>query len=325
MVESTLVKKRRLGRTGLEVSEIGFGTWGIGGKIWTGSEDALSLAALERAVQLGINFVDTALAYGSGHSERLIRRLLEGGRSSVIVSTKVPPRERPLPGVPVKKTYPPRHVLKCTKLSARNLGLDRLDLQQFHFWNEEWASQKEWQEAVYKLKRKGKARFIGISVNDHQPASVIPALRTGLIDCIQVIYNIFDQSPADELFQICRNLDIGVIARCPFDEGSLTGRITPETTFPPEDWRSQYFSGNRKSEIWQRVQRLQCDLGGGEPLAVTALRFCLSNPAVSTVIPGMRTPQHVEENVAASSSGPLPADTLQILYKHRWMRNFYVA
>jgi aryl-alcohol dehydrogenase-like predicted oxidoreductase len=214
-------------------------------------------------------------------------------------------------------------VKKCTDESLRNLQRDAVDLQQFHVWNPEWVDDEDWRESVEWLKRKGKARFVGISVNDHLPASVISAVKTGLIDTVQVIYNIFDQSPTDELFPLCQQLDIGVVARVPFDEGGLTGAITPQTTFPPKDKRSQYFAGERKQAVWERVQALRHDLGNQEPLPRTALRFCLSHPAVSAVIPGMRKAVHVGENLAASAAGPLPASTLEILARHRWPRNFY--
>jgi len=321
-----MIAKRRLGRARLLVSEVGFGAWGIGGRIWQDSDDHASLEALARAFELGVNFVDTALIYGQGHSERLIAKALRGRGDSIHVATKMPPKNMiwpPRPGIPLREAFPLRHVKKCTDESLRNLGRDSIDLQQFHVWNSEWANDDDLNEAIEWLKGKGKARFVGISANDHQPASVISTLRTGLIDCVQVIYNIFDLSAADELFPVCQQFDVGVIARVPFDEGSLTGTITPETTFRAEDWRSRYFAGGRKQEVWERVQALRRDLGEEEPLARTALRFCLSHPAVSTVIPGMRKPIHVEENAAASAAGPHSPATLAILARHRWSRNFY--
>lgn len=320
------VKTRRLGRTGLEISEVGFGTWGIGRKMWQGGSDGDSLAALARARQLGINFFDTALAYGDGHSERLLARAFGGGAELPVVATKIPPRNRlwpAQPGIPLREVFPLEHVKRCTEESLANLARETVDLQQFHVWNPEWLEDGAWREAVEWLKSTGKARFVGVSANDHQPASVIPALRTGLIDTVQVIYNIFDQSPADELFEVCRELDIGVIARVPLDEGGLTGSVTPATRFPRGDWRDLYFKGERKRQVWERVRRLQQDLGDSEPLARRALRFCLSHPAVSTVIPGMRTAGRVEQNAAASTAGPLPATTLELLRRHRWVRNYY--
>jgi aryl-alcohol dehydrogenase-like predicted oxidoreductase len=322
----SLVARRRLGRTGLQVSEIGLGAWGIGGSSWGGPDDSNSLAALSKAFDAGVNFVDTALIYGLGHSERLVTQAVKGRSETIYVATKIPPKNMlwpARPGIPLRDVYPFRHVKKCTDESLKNLQRETIDLQQFHVWNPDWIEDDDWRKSLEWLKRKGKARFVGISVNDHQPASVIPALRTGLIDCVQVIYNIFDPTPADELFALCQQLDIGVIARVPFDEGGLTGAINPETTFGPKDFRSRYFGGNRKLELWERVQTLRRDLGDHEPLAGTALRFCISHPAVSTVIPGMRMPAHVEENISASQAGPLPPATLEILARHRWARNYY--
>ena len=235
MADVSTVKKRRFGRTGLAISEIGYGACGLGGVRWLGGEDRQSLAALERAFALGINFVDTALAYGEGHSERLVAHAVKSRKDSIIVATKVPPKNLTWParlGIPMEDFFPADYLVECTDASLRNLEGESADLQQFHVWNSEWLKQECWQEGIERIKRAGETRFIGISVNDHQPASVIPALPTGLIDTNQVIYNVFDQSPEDELFGVCRELDIGVIARAPFDEGSLTGKVTPETKFP---------------------------------------------------------------------------------------------
>jgi aryl-alcohol dehydrogenase-like predicted oxidoreductase len=321
-----MIKLRQLGRTEWMVSEIGFGAWGVGGALWGDRNDASSLEALSKAFDQGINFVDTALIYGRGHSESLVGQALKGRNEKVLVATKVPPKNMLLPaqpGIRLRKVFPFRHVKKCTDESLRNLQRDVIDLQQFHVWNPEWVEEDDWRESVEWLKRTGKARFVGISVNDHQPASVLSVLKTGLIDCVQVIYNIFDPSPADELFPFCQQMNIGVIVRVPFDEGGLAGAVTPDMTFPPNDMRSLYFAGDRKKDVWERVQSIIRDLGDQEPLPHTALRFCLSHPAVSTVIPGMRKVAHVEDNLVAAAAGPLSADRLAILSRHRWKRNFY--
>lgn len=325
IVSRAAVPLRRLGRTGLMVSEIGFGGWPASGSSWGRRDKAGSLAALHAAFEAGVNFVDTALIYGAGRGERLIRKAVEG-RPDIFIATKIPPRNRQWParvGVRLRDVFPFEYVKECTEKSLRNLGRDALDLQQFHVWNSEWANELEWQKTVEWLKGTGKVRFVGISANDHLPASVISALRTGLVDCVQVIYNIFDPSAADELFPVCQALDIGVIARAPFDEGSLAGAITCKTTFAWNDFRKRYFGGDRKLAVCQRIEALQNALSGEEPLATTALRFCLSQPAVSTVIPGSRNPRHVEQNLLASNAGALPADTLATLARHRWQRNFY--
>jgi aryl-alcohol dehydrogenase-like predicted oxidoreductase len=320
------MRYRKLGRTGLNVSEIGFGAWGIGKAQWIGAADEQSLRALKQARDLGVNFYDTALAYGMGHSEQLMAQAF--GRSpEVVIASKAPPKNYLWPaerGAPLDKVFPKAYVLSCVDQTLRNLGRDAVDLYQFHVWNDEWASQQEWLDTVREMRSSGKVRFVGISINDHEPANVLQALDSGLIDAVQVIYNIFDQSPEDELFPYCRKHDSGVLARVPFDEGALTGNVRPDTRFPNGDFRNGYFGGERKKQVWERVQKIAKDLG--VPLAdmpQLALRFCLSHPAVSTVIPGMRSPEHVRSSVAASDAGALPPTTLEKLRPHRWVRNFY--
>jgi len=220
--------------------------------------------------------------------------------------------------------FPKQYVLDCLDESLRNLNRDSVDVYQFHTWIDDWAKQEEWQETAREMKQSGKARFIGISVQSDEPANVIAALETGLVDAVQVIYNIFDQSPEDELLPYCQNHNIGIIARVPFDEGSLTGKIRPDTTFAPTDFRNSYFQGNRKQEVWDHVQRLVRDLDMSvEVLPEYALRYTLSHPAVSTVIPGMRSVKHVSANCTASDAGPLPANVLQKMKAHRWVHNYY--
>lgn len=320
------VRSRQLGRTGLEVSEIGYGAWGIGKGQWLGAEDAVSLRALETASEYQINFFDTALAYGSGHSERLLRKAF-GRSTDVILASKVPPKNGiwpARPGTPLEDVFPKCYVLSCLDRTLKNLGRDRVDLYQFHVWTDDWADQPEWLETLAQMRKSGKVRSVGISIAEHQPGNVLKALATGLIDVVQVIYNIFDQSPEQELFPYCLAHGIGVIARVPFDEGGLTGKIRFDTRFPPGDFRNQYFAGERKKQLWERVERLTEDLGiSFDELPQLALRFCLSHPATSTVIPGMRTPVHVVSNAAASDLGKLPASVLEKLKRHRWARNFY--
>ncbi len=320
------MRYRSLGCTGLQVSEIGYGAWGIGARQWIGAEDAQSLAALHAARDAGVNFFDTALAYGEGHSERLLARAF-GASPEVIIASKVPPKNLIWPARPqstLAEVFPRAHVLACLENSLRNLGRERLDLFQFHVWNDAWADDPEWLATVDEIKAAGKVRCIGISINDHQPANSLRALASGRIQVVQVIYNLFDQSPDDELFPVCAARSIGVIARVPFDEGSLTGQIRPDTSFPAEDWRHLYFAGDRKRQVWERVQHLCRDLGiRPEDLPAIALRFCLSSPVVSTVIPGMRSPRHVQANAGASDEGPLTPAALAIAHAHRWVRNFY--
>jgi aryl-alcohol dehydrogenase-like predicted oxidoreductase len=320
------MRYRSLGRTGLKVSEIGYGAWGIGKTLWIGAEDEESLRSLRAAREAGVNFYDTALVYGDGHSERLIAQCF-GQAQDVIIASKVPPKDyvwAQEPGAHLDGVFPRKYVLECLDQTLKNLGRQSVDVYQFHTWLDDWASQDEWQGTVREMKSSGKAKFVGISVQSHEPANVLKALDTGLINSVQVIYNIFDQSPEDELFPYCQKKGIGVIARVPFDEGSLAGKVTPDTKFPKGDFRNSYFAGGRKREAWLRVLAIVNDLGiTMKEMPEIALRFCLSHPAVSTVIPGMRNAKHVAANTTASDAGPLPEATLCKLRAHRWVRNYW--
>ncbi|MFQ5801621.1 MAG: aldo/keto reductase [Candidatus Methylomirabilales bacterium] len=318
---------RRLGRTNLEVSEIGFGAWGIGKGWWGETDDRLSIRALLRACELGITFIDTAYGYGEGHSERLIAKAFQEYRGRVPVATKVPlktPDWPPKPGTRAKEAFPAPWIIEHTEKSLRNLRTDCLDLQQLHIWRDEWLQETEWQEAVEQLKRQGKIRFFGVSLIDHAPETGLGIIRSGIVDTVQVIYNIFDQSPAKELFPLCQQADVGVIARVPLDEGGLTGKLRPDMPLDPDTFQGYYFRGERLKETCARVERLKIFLRTGvETLPKLALKFCLSHPPVSTVIPGMRRPDHVEENCAASDAPDLTPEELDALRTHAWPRNFY--
>jgi aryl-alcohol dehydrogenase-like predicted oxidoreductase len=319
------MRYRKLGRTGFEVSEIGYGAWGIGGKQWLGGSDDESLKALRRAIELGVNLIDTALAYGEGHSEQLVGQVVREAGRRIYVATKVPPKNQLWParkGVPISEVFPYEYIMRCAAESLGNLKMDAIDLLQLHVWNPEWIADDDWRRAFSELKRSGKVRAVGISINDHQPESALGIIRTGLIDAVQVIYNIFDQTPERELFPLCIEKQIGVLARVPLDEGALSGRINESTKFPPGDFRESYFKGDRKRQVREHVEALMKDLGDGD-LPSTALRFCLSHPAVSSVIPGMRTVKHAESNAALSDQGALPQETLAVLKRHAWDRNFY--
>jgi aryl-alcohol dehydrogenase-like predicted oxidoreductase len=321
------MRYRALGKTGISVSEIGYGAWGIGGRQWLGADDQESLRALRRAIELGVNFIDTALAYGEGHSERLVGKAVREAPGKVWVATKVPPKNLlwpARPGIGIDQVFPYDYIIGCTEQSLRNLDVDAIDLQQLHVWNPEWIDRDEWRRAFEDLKKSGKARAVGISINDHQPDSALEAVKTGLVDAVQVIYNIFDQSPERNLFPLTQQMGVGVLARVPLDEGGLTGTIDENTTFPLGDFRERYFRGDRKRQVAEHVAALKRDLEGVEgSLPEIALRFCISHPAVSTVIPGMRRVQTVESSCSASELGPLPADVLAKLKRHAWERNFY--
>lgn len=321
------MQMRPLGRTGLRVSEIGYGAWGIGGALWIGARDDESLRALHRAVDLGLNFIDTALGYGMGHSEGLVGRLLRERRETIYVATKVPPMDFVWPaqrGVPVSKCYPADHIVSCCEKSLRNLGRDHVDVLQLHTWQDEYLDQDGWKDALLGLKQSGKARFVGISVNDHDPASAMRAVTSGIFDTAQIIYNVFDQTPEAEFFPACIERGVGVLARVPFDEGGLTGSITPRSEFPRGDFRNRYFEGDRKQQVFERAEALKGLLDGeAKTLAELALRFCLSHDAVSTVIPGMRRVSSVEANVAVSDGRRLSPALRGRLRGHAWPRNFY--
>jgi aryl-alcohol dehydrogenase-like predicted oxidoreductase len=323
---------RRLGKSELELSEIGYGAWGIGGTMWVGASDKESLAALRRAIELGVNFIDTALVYGDGHSERLVGTVAREtnvlSSRKVYVASKIPPKNRlwPAPaGVGIEEAFPRDYLIRCTEESLKNLGLETIDLQQLHVWNPAWADREEWRRAFEDLKTQGKVRAFGVSLNNHDPDSGLGIIETGMIDAVQVIYNIFDQSPERNLFPACIKHNIGVLARVPLDEGALAGRIREDTVFPEGDFRNNYFRGDRKKQVAERVNALVRDLGldDASHLPQLAIRFCLTPRAVTTVIPGMRSITSVDSNVAAASQGPLFNTVLEIVRRHAWDRDFY--
>lgn len=318
---------RKLGPTEAELSEIGFGAWGIGGNQWQGGSDDESLRALRRAFELGVNFVDTALAYGDGHSEQLVGKVVRETFHHVYVATKIPPKNRVWPATPttpLDEAFPYDYILRSTEQSLRNLAAEQIYLQQFHVWNDAWIEREEWRRAIETLRSSGKVRYFGVSVSEHDPNSALEAVKSGLFTAVQVIYNIFDQSPEEKLFPLCVKHKVGVLARVPLDEGGLTGTISADTQFAPGEFRDSYFRGDRKRELVEHVEALQRDLKAVPgTLPQIALRFCLSNKAVSSVIPGMRRVQTVESSTKASAGGMLDAKTLAILKRHEWRRNFY--
>jgi aryl-alcohol dehydrogenase-like predicted oxidoreductase len=317
---------RRFGRLGWQVSEIGYGLWGMGG--WTGSDDEESRRSLDRAIALDCNFFDTAFAYGMGRSEKLLGEALRRHPAKrLYVATKIPPKNWHWPGradTPIAETFPPDSIRSSTELSLENLGVGTIDLQQLHVWSDAWVGDEGWKRAVEDLKRRRLIRGFGISVNRWQPENVLAALRTGLVDSVQVVYNIFDQNPEDELFPACREHDVAVIARVPFDEGSLTGTLARDSKWPEGDWRNVYFTPENLAETLTRIERLQALMPPGPPsmdLPELALRFILAERTVSTVIPGMRKIAHVERNLRVSDGRPLGVPWLRALRGHRWDRH----
>ncbi|RPI04095.1 MAG: aldo/keto reductase [Ignavibacteriae bacterium] len=321
------MKYRDLGKTGIKVSEIGYGAWGIGGGMWQDSKDDDSLRALHRTIDLGLNFIDTALVYGDGHSENLVGTVIREQKGRLSVSSKIPPKNMRWPaqkGSALRDAFPFDHIVTCTEKSLKNLGLDTIDVQQFHVWDDGWAADHEWQDAVAQLKDEGKIRFFGLSLNNHEPENALRAAATGLVDTIQVIYNIYDQSPEKNLYPYCLKNKIGIIVRVPLDEGGLAGNITAKTIFPKGDFRNGYFRGDRKQQVAGHTDALKKLLGSeAGTLAELALRFCLHHPAVSTVIPGMRSIANVEANCKLSDGRTLSESLIAELRHHVWVRDFY--
>lgn len=313
---------RAFGNRGLRVSEIGHGLWGMGD--WKDSDDAQSLEALELSLSLGCNFYDTAWIYGSGHSEQLLGQLLRNHPDEkIVVATKVPPKNRKWPANPqdaLEDTFPSDHIIEYTKRSLENLGIDCIDIQQLHVWDDHWAAHPSWQEAAQRLKEEGLIRQFGLSLNRWEPWNGLQAIRSGAVDSIQVIYNIFDQAPEDELFPLCQEFGVGVLARVPLDEGGLSGKLTLETKFPDDDWRAHYFGPENLKPTVERAEALKPLLPPGMTLPEMALRFVLAHPAVSTSIPGMRRLEHVEQNIGISDGQMLPPELLEQLKAHRWDR-----
>ena len=296
--------------------------WGMAG--WTGSDDDESIASLDRAVALGCNFFDTAWAYGDGHSEELLGRLLKRHPDARLYSaTKIPPKNRRWPARPeytLDEVYPPDYIREYTEKSLTNIGVSTLDLQQFHVWSDTWTEDDRWQKAASRLKEEGLVRAIGISINRWQPTNVLRALGTGLIDAVQVVYNLLDSNPEDELFPYCREKNIAVIARVPFDEGSLTGTLTARSTWPAGDFRNIYFRRENLVPTLERIERLKPVVPAGMTMPELALRHILQSQEVSTVIPGMRKLEHVERNIAVSDGKRLTDSVMSELKSHRWDR-----
>jgi aryl-alcohol dehydrogenase-like predicted oxidoreductase len=316
------MKYRRFGRTGWMVSEVGYGMWGMAG--WTGSSDPESQQSLQRAVDLGCNFFDTAWAYGNGHSEKLLGWLVRSNPGQKLyVATKIPPKNSAWPSrreFTLDDCYPPDHIDRYVHSSLENLGLASFDLIQFHTWEDSWLADHRWVNKLEDLRRQGLFHAVGVSINRWEPWNGVRAVESGLIDAVQVIYNILDQNPEDELFPACTAKDVGIIVRCPFDEGSLTGTLTLESTWPQGDWRNTYFVPENLKASVARAEALRALLPAGMTMADLALRFILGNSAVSTIIPGMRTVKHVDANMSASDKGMLPVNLYAELRKHRWDR-----
>jgi aryl-alcohol dehydrogenase-like predicted oxidoreductase len=323
------MKYRRFGRTGWQVSEMGYGMWGMAS--WSDSSDEESLLSLQAAVDLGVNFFDTAYAYGQGHSEGLLGQTVRANPGKrLYTASKIPPQTLQWPAPAdstLAQSFPPDHVEEYVHRSLENAGLQQFDLMQFHTWNDEWVRDDRWFYKLDDLRSQKLINALGISINRWEPWNGLRAVRTGQIDAVQVIYNIFDQNPEDELFPACRENDVAVIARVPFDEGTLTGTLTKDSKWPEGDWRNTYFvrenlipAVEKAEEIKKVLDEWNREHGTRITMPELALRFILSNPDVSTIIPGMRKLHHVEANVAASDAGPLPGELHEKLRRFRWVR-----
>ncbi|MDR3611238.1 MAG: aldo/keto reductase [Ignavibacteriaceae bacterium] len=318
---------KNFGRSDKQVSILGFGSWGIGKSEWVGADDKESKRIFLKAIEEGISFFDTALAYGEGHSEKILGKASKESGKEIFIATKIPSKKREWPcadSSTLEESFPTKYIIETTEKSLKNLNRDYVDLQQFHVWNDRWAHKDEWKEAITKLKKDGKVRFFGISINDHQPENGMETGKSELIDSFQVIFNIFEQNPLHQLFPFCERHKISIIARAPFDEGSLTGNIDPSTVFPIGDWRNEYFRGKRKMDVKLRVDEIWKDvkLETGS-MSEAALRFIISFSAVTTVIPGMRQEKNLTDNLKSVQKGTLPAALLEKLKVHHWNKNFY--
>jgi aryl-alcohol dehydrogenase-like predicted oxidoreductase len=316
------MKYRTFGRTNWQVSEIGYGMWGMAG--WTGSHDSESMESLQLAVDMGCNFFDTAWGYGAGKSENLLGNLVRANKDKKLyTATKMPPMNFKWPArreFSLDDCFPPLHIEEYVGRSLKNAGLEYFDLMQFHTWEDHWLEDERGINKMLDLKRQGLFHAIGISLNRWEPWNGVKAVKSGLIDSVQVIYNIFDQNPRDELFPACREMNVAVIARVPFDEGTLTGTLTKESRWPMGDWRNTYFVPENLIPSVERADALKPLVPEGMTMSEMALRFILGEPTVSTIIPGMRKVAHTKSNLAASDAGPLDAELMKELEMHRWDR-----
>ncbi|MFC1547172.1 aldo/keto reductase [Candidatus Neomarinimicrobiota bacterium] len=316
------MRYRKFGRLGWDVSEIGYGMWGMGG--WSGSDDEESLTSLQRAVELGCNFFDTAWGYGEGHSEGLLGQLVRANPGKKLyTATKIPPKNRKWPSQRIfslAESYPPDHIEEYVEKSLKNAGLDSFDLMQLHTWEDQWLEDDQWYGKLDALRSAGVIGGIGISMNRWEAWNGVEAVKSGLLDAVQVIYNIFEQRPLDELFPACREHEVAVIARVPFDEGTLTGTLTNESSWPEDDWRSTYFVPENLKVSVEHGEALKPLVPAGMTMAEMALRFILAEQTVSSIIPGMRKTRHVDANMATSEASPLDEALLKELVKHRWDR-----
>jgi aryl-alcohol dehydrogenase-like predicted oxidoreductase len=316
------MKYRTFGRTNWQVSEIGYGMWGLAG--WTGSDDEETLQSLQRSVDSGCNFFDTAWAYGDGHSENILGQVVRANSDKKLyTATKIPPKNRVWPSrreFTLDDCFPPDYIEEYVHSSLKNAGLESFDLMQFHVWEDGWLEDDRWAKKLDELRSQGLIHATGISINRWEPWNGVKTVRSGMIDAVQVIYNIFDQNPEDELFPACDAMNVAVIARVPFDEGTLTGTLTKESSWAEGDWRNLYFVPENLIPSVERAEALRPLVPEGMTMPEMALRFILKNQTVSTIIPGMRKIKHVDQNIATSDGQALADELHKKLREHRWER-----
>ncbi|HEX7621822.1 MAG TPA: aldo/keto reductase [Anaerolineales bacterium] len=313
---------RKLGKTNIPVSEIGHGLWGMGD--WRDADDKESLKTLQLSLEMGCNFFDSAWSYGSGHSDKLLGKLIKDNpEAKIIAASKIPPKNLKWPGKSedkLKDVFPRQHVIDYTEKILEGIGTDYIDLLQFHVWDDSWSDNDDWKQTISDLKSKNLIRFFGLSLNRWEPWNGMKAIQTGLVDAVQVIYNIFDQAPEDKLFPLCKKMNIGVIARVPLDEGGLSGKLTADTHFPVDDWRSRYFGPENLNPTVARADAVKELLPANMNLPEMALRFILVNNIVSTTIVGMRTLNHLQEDLRVSDGMGLSKELIVKMRAHRWDR-----
>jgi aryl-alcohol dehydrogenase-like predicted oxidoreductase len=316
---------RRFGRIGWQVSGMGFGAWALGGG-WGEQSESDSVAALHRFLELGGNFIDTAQVYGDGRSERLIATALRSrsGHNPIYVATKIPPAPGPWPPEPydrLEERFSERYLRERLERSLRDLRTDCIDLVQLHTWTRAWNCHPTAFEVLQAMQREGKLRAIGVSTPEQDQNAPVALMHAGLLDAVQLIYNIFDQEAQAELLPVALEHDVGVIVRVALDEGALTGKFTVDTQFADDDFRNRYFAGDRLERTVRRVARINEAVGAEEAnLATAALKFALKPQAVSVVIPGMRNVAQVDANLAVGNQAPLSDALERRLRAHQWRR-----
>lgn len=318
-----------LGKTALRLSEMGLGTWEMSGDVWGKKDDSKSIRAIHTALDAGINYIDTAAGYGSGHSEQVIGKALKERHEkgdNVVVSTKVLPKcmiWAPPPEKDIDEFFPPDWIVEQCEKSLRNLQIEQIGILFLHTWNSSWGHRIEWYETMHRLKEQGKIQAIGISIGDERVAEANVHIESERVDAIQCVYNVFQQEPEYNLFPLARKHRVGIIARSPFSSGALTGTWKKGMTFPEGDWRGRWPAGLGLKD-WADEQVNMAEFvrptleGAGVPMSIAALKFVLMNPDITSVIPGSADHDHVKSNISAIFAPPLTEKAMKDL-KQLWL------